>query len=217
MNSLSYYDDWDGTYPLLSMDPDAFRSSANIFESLYLDKFDTSQLDFGFLVKFPKFNSLGLSYIKNFMDSFPVLYSLPALEDLSLGNLIGLNETWQSINETLRGNGLIYFTISSCDLDDFGIAHMIDWILPSSVETLNQLIISDNKLRSVPQKLASFKKLQYMDMSFNRENCVIANESIYMSWFPTIGGSDGSFPDCYLAISSAQVVHVEPGAFQGDY
>ena len=104
--------------PLLTIDPNAFRSSKNVDGGLYqfeLYDIDTSRLDFQFLSDMGNnLTKLDFRKLVNFGRSLPTLPFLPALKSIYFDSLININEVFSSPDAVLNCNGLSDITIAMC-------------------------------------------------------------------------------------------------------
>ncbi len=222
-------------YSLLEVDPNAFRSSLRnatlkrVTIGYYLEGI---ALDFSFLTGFdnirdlyflsikhlnptslptlPSLTNLIFSYIEN-LNSI-ALPALPKLTFLTFSYSTGLNEAFQD-NSTFileTDQGLNYFGVYDCELNTNGLANLLDWVLPSSAETLKKLTIRGNSITSVPVQLSSFRSIEYLSMENNRILLNIGNNSIYYDHSET--PSYSTIIDMILS----KIASVESGAFQGD-
>lgn len=193
-------------YPLLEVDPNAFRSSKDtlmLFQMWYLD---TSLSDLSFLADFQKVSSLHFEWISNLGLSLPTIPYLPALRGLYIYHATGLNEISQAGDNThLKGNGLVEFFAESSDLDANVADQLLDWILPNSAESLKSAFIDNNRMNSIPPQLSSFQKLESIYIRNNKEDLTLQNNSFFV------------ITKAIMDLSSSQVVSVESGAFQGNF
>lgn len=108
-DQLYFYGPLDSPYPLLSVDPNAFRSSINTLQYIYMLRLNASQLNFDFLVNFEQVNALEFNYITNLDGSISTLPAMPTLRSLSFFFSTGLNEAFQSNNNaTLKSDDLTF-------------------------------------------------------------------------------------------------------------
>jgi len=141
--------------------------------------------------------------------------AFPALEILSFRSSSGLNEPWQFGNVVLDTNiGLNFLWVDSCGLDDSGFEQMLNWIIPSSNESLQILQIAFNNVGTIPEQLKSFSNLQSLAISHNWAELTIPENSIIFN-----GGKTNDYGD-YISnvyFGFSHVVRVEPCAFQGTF
>lgn len=103
---------------------------------------------------------------------------------------------------------ILYFklldTVES-KMGDEGMSALMNWLLPSSANTLESLNFVENstKLTITPPQLASFKNISLLKISQNRENMTVSSGAIFSNLGMTV----------YM--SSSHVVTVEEGSFLG--
>jgi len=201
----------DEPYPILKVDPNAFRNSDTIGGTIFFNSLDLSQTDFSFLKGIQK-TVKELSFVKvtNLDKSLHTLPAMPALTTLSITSSTGLKEAFKANeNMALSGNGLVYFRAGSCDLDTEGLSHVLDWILPSSAKTLRSLEIDGNRLDTIPSQVSSFKRLSNVNVRENKEPLILKTNSINLP----AGNKEDTGSIIYFTKSS--LVHIESGAFRG--
>lgn len=108
---------------------------------------------------------------------------MPALKDLYINYLQqgipsgDLNKKWRFENNrtSLQGNGLSKLVLSgTSELNQNGLVQLLDWILPSSSQTLRELLVSDGaKIDSIPLQLSLFKRLEKLTIENNKVNMTI--------------------------------------------
>lgn len=195
-------------YPLLEVDPNAFRSSKDTLMLFDMWNLDISLLDLSFLADFQKVSSLNFDSIAHLGLSLPTIPSLPALRGLYIYHSTGLDEISQAGENHLKGNGLEEFFVQSSDLDANVIAQLLDWILLNSAQSLKSAFIDNNRMESIPPQLSSFQKLDAIYIRNNNEDLTIPNNSFFV-----IANSTNYV---YMDLSSSRVVRVESAAFQGN-
>lgn len=206
------------SFQLLRVHVNAFRSSSNTLQSLDVSLLDASHLNLIFLKGFQNVKEIAFSNVSNLELSLPTLPSMPALKDLYINYFHGyqsgdLNKKWRFQNNIishLQGNGLSKLVLSGTrKLDQHGLVQLLDWILPSSSQTLKEFLVLDGaKIDSIPRQLSSLKRLEKLTIENNQVNMTIPSRSIYMS-------SDVGKRAVIIQLSSNRVVRVESGAFQG--
>lgn len=205
------------SFQLLKVHPNAFRSSSNTLQNLDVSSLDASHLNFKFLKGFQNVREIAFSNVSNLELSLPTLPPMPALKDLYINYFQriksgDLNKKWRFENNSisLQGNGLNKLVLSgTSELNQNGLVQLLDWILPSSRQTLRELSLPNGaKIESIPRKLSSFKRLEKLTIENSKVNMTIPSRSIYMS-------SDGGKRPVTIQLTSNRVVRVESGAFQG--
>jgi len=196
------------TFLPLTVDPNAFRSSTNSLQSVEMKYLDISRLNFNFLEDFDKVRELKFYFDINLDQSIPNLPALPALTTLTFYNSTGLDEAFKFRQQrALQSTGLTNLEAFNCDLADNEISNLLNWVLPSSIQTLKVLSIGSNSLEKIPPQLSIFQSLETVEIEDNNVDLSIPRNSFY---------SAGVNSNISISISSSRVVHVESGAFQGN-
>ncbi len=117
----------------------------------------------------------------------------------------GLNKQWQNGDTFLQSNGFKIFQAYDCDLDDVGVAQFLDWMIPSSAETLKTLSLSYNRISSIPRQLMSFRSLNEIDIYGNSEDLIVQSDSF-----------NGTI-NKYVILDGSKVIRVEQNAFLGRF
>lgn len=91
-------------------------------------------------------------------------------------------------------------------MTDDGMTSLMNWLLPSSVNTLQTLrfLAQSSSLTRTPIELGSFKNISYFQISHNSVNMTISTGAIF------------SNPDNSVYIDGSHIVNVEEGAFIGN-
>jgi len=164
---------------------------------------------FSFIEGFDQLEKLKFQYNINVVRTFTTLpSSLPALNEVTCYYSSGLNGEWQSTNNAILQSrvGLTKIDFFRCDLNDRGMAQFIDWVLPSSNESLKTFTIyQDAQVSSIPQQLSSFKSITDFQLAFNRVDLTLTSNSIFIS------GINSSKVD----LEQSNVILVESDAFKG--
>ena len=84
---------------------------------------------------------------------------------------------------------------------------MLEWVLPSSNQTLKYLNINGNRMESIPSQLSSFQSLQSINVYSNQVELVIPKDSFYIP-------GDGIITRT-INLQSSQVIRVDSNAFKG--
>ncbi len=194
----------------LQVHPGAFRSTKNYTKHFIINIIDCSQLALGFLSGFDKLIELVFGNINNIQHCLPTLPSLPRLTKLSFERCAGMNEL-HSFPALTNGLKRIFFyndEISALQpdrvLNDETVDRIIDWLLLSSSNTLDDLGIEFmNHVTRVPKKITSFIQLKKIWLTNNNIS------SIKSGAFSFPG------PISFLSIIGNGIKEIEPGAFQG--
>lgn len=204
--SQQQYNPSASSQPILKVDPNAFRTSS--LEEFYMSNLDSFQMQFDFLAGFPLLSFMSFTYVDNMARSLLTLPVLPALDTLFMASSFGLNEIFASNHTFLQtSKGLGYFSAYNSKLDEDGLAWLLDWILPSSSQTLGYLGISGNYFKTIPPQFASFRSLTFLEFRHNQADMVIPADSIY---WPGVKNDTKE-----INLGDSRVIHIEPGAFQG--
>jgi len=196
-------------YIKLQVDADAFRSTKSYTNQLKLYAFDCILLDLGFLSGFDKMTELKFGVIDNIQHCFPSLPPLPNLNFLEMTWVKGMNHL--NSFPTLT-NGLKVFRLfgdvynSDKAYNDETVDRIMDWLLLSSSETLEEIKIADmNQLTQVSLKISSFKALRKLWLYDNSISTIKS------------GAFSFSVPVSELTIRGNGIREIEPGAFQGKH
>jgi len=86
------------------------------------------------------------------------------------------------------------------------MTQFIDWVLPSSNESLKTFTIyQDAQVSSIPQQLSSFKSITEFQLAINRVDLTVQSSSVFIS------GITSSKVD----MEQSNVILVESDAFKG--
>jgi len=196
----------------LQVDADAFRSTKNYTTDFKINMIDCTLLDLGFLSGFDKLTKLMFANIYNIQECLSNLPLLSRLIKLHFEYCSGMNEFYHFPALT---NGLRVFqfvndniTKSHSDLiiNDETVDRIMDWLLLSSANTLEELAITYmNQVSRVPHKVASFKALTKLWLFDNNLSSIKSGELSF------------SAPVSVLHISDNGINEIEPGAFEGKH
>jgi len=202
----------DDSYALVTVDPDAFLPGKDTLRALFFSKIDMDQMDLKFLASFDRVSEIYFSSLTNLDRSFPTLPAqMPSLSILYFFKVIGLNEVFQSNNNNAvlqSSRGLTELTVYDCNLNDRGVAGLLDWILPSSNQTLSLLDMSRNYFTFIPHQLISFQRISNVVINYNKMDLALLNNSFYVQ-----SGVESYNPT--ISLDYGRVIQLEPGAFQG--
>ena len=205
----------------LVIDPNAFRSTRNFTTYLSIDSCDLGQLDFTFLAGFDQLADIDIFKSTNLHLSWTNLPPLPALTLLTIDPTWRLND-W--VDFPVLGRGLQKVELALNEEDEFqdeGLNRFLAWALKSSAETLRTLKIyaPSGTLSQMPRQLASFPKLDYLDISnpAGFPYPFAPSDSFKgLTAVPT-GALAFSAPVRFVRICSGQMSTIEPGAFKGNF
>jgi len=198
----------------LEVDANAFRSTKSYTVKFSINIIDCTYLDLGFLSGFDQLTQLNLFNINNIQHCLPSLSSLPRLTSLYIRHCSGMNEFY---NFPALINGLKHFSILNYDgpttefhsnliINDETVDRIIDWLLLSSDNTLEEMEIANmNQVTFVPHKIASFKALRKVWIPRNNISTIKS------------GAFSFSVPVSLLGIHGNGIKEIEPGAFQGKH
>ncbi len=190
------------------VDQNAFRSTKSYTKTLNLNRMDCFLLDFNFLSGFDKLSELYLSNIQNIQMCLPSLPSLPSLTTLAIEYPTGMNELY-SFPVLQNGLKIAKFVGSpylppEMSMTDVTFNRIMDWILISSENTLEELGVSNMaQVTEVPRQIPSFKALRKFWLHSNNIS-TIKNGSLYFT-----------APVSLLNIKENGITDIEPNAFQG--
>ncbi len=153
------------------VDPNAFRSTKSYTTSFTIIYIDCTLFDLDFLSGFEILFTLVLLNIVNIQNCLPKLPPLPRLIELDISYCSGIDKLNTFPNLI---NGLKQFKFFG-ELDkidtiynDATVDRIVDWLLLSSANTLEEIIIADmNQVTRVPPKIASFKALRKLGLYSN--------------------------------------------------
>jgi len=192
----------DENFPTLTVDPDAFRPSMSL-ANIEFRLLDVGQVDFQFLSSGTEIDYLKFDSVSNLHQSLPTLPPIPTLSFLGISYSTSLNQPWQNGGLFLQSNELISFDVYHCDLDDVGMAQLLDWMIPSAAETMTTININSNRIDSIPRQLRSFRSLNAIGIYGNSVELTVQSNSF-----------NGTI-NKYITISNSKVIRVEPNAFLG--
>jgi len=145
----------------------------------------------------------------NIQNCLPKLPPLPRLIELDISYCSGIDKLNTFPNLI---NGLKQFKFFG-ELDkidtiynDATVDRIVDWLLLSSANTLEEIIIADmNQVTRVPPKIASFKALRKLRLTENKISTIKHRALSF------------SVPVAELSIEASGIKEIEPGAFQGKH
>jgi len=192
----------------LIVDSQAFRSSQNLMNEMYLRDCDMNQLNFDFLSGFDKVWHIGFQSMSNVgQANWASLPQLPSFISLYIDRSNGLNE-WSAFPQLARG--LTYLFFRENDIQDDAMNRILNWTIQYSANTLERISIEGNELTQIPKQLQaphSFPNLQYLYMGDQKTG------------IPLITTGSLSCPSNYsnylLGANNNRITTIEAGAFQG--
>lgn len=151
-------------FTLLTIDPNAFRYSIATLNYFFMAAVDMARLDFQFLAGLQTLATLGFSQCLNLIRSLRILPSFPTLRSIEFGDSTGLDKVAFNNMPALQTNELVSFSLNYCYLDEDSVAQLMDWILPSSSQSLKELIITYHRMESSPIQFGSFRNLENVEL-----------------------------------------------------
>ena len=192
----------------VQIDSKVFRSTKSYTKTLKLNSIDCFLLNFNFISDFDQLNELYLTNIWNIQMCFPTLPSLPSLTTLVIGYSSGLNELYSF---PFLINGLKNFDLLGFEnyppessLTDETVGRVVDWLLISSENTLEEIrIVNMNRVTRVPRQISSFKALRKLWLHNNNISTIKSGELYFTA------------PVSLLDIKQNGIKEIEAAAFQG--
>lgn len=184
---------------------DAFRSSRNYTSGIRIDYCDLSRLNFSFFTGFSQLDSIHIQTSAHvYKASWESLPPLPKLTRLHISSC-RING-WKKFPQLITG--LQNVDLSSDDIDDKTMEHILNWLLEHATETLEILNVFSNALEHFPTKIASFKLLKMV---------LLGNQAHYSNGLSSlhVGSVVSSASLTFLEIRECGVNYIEPGAFSG--
>jgi len=136
----------------LVIDQTSFSLTKTKTNSLNIKNCDLSKLDWSFIKDFKTLSELTVAFSSNLHTMFYTFpgSTLTSLKDLTLTSITGMNGFANSSLKypPILAAGLDYVEISYCyDLSDAALDRFLTkWLLPSGMDTIDDLIISGNSL-----------------------------------------------------------------------
>jgi len=202
----SYYDN------KLQVDVNAFRSTKSYTTNFTINNIHCTLLDLSFLSGFDKLTKLHFNNIYKIQHCLPSLPPLFRLITLYISHCSGMNELY---NFPVLTNGLKDARFANDDISKFHsnkiindetLDRIIDWLLLSSANTLEEMsVIYMNQLTQVPIKISTFKALRKLWLYDNSISTIKS------------GAFSFSVPVSLLSIHRNGIREIEPGAFQGKH
>lgn len=189
----------------LNVDSNAFRATKNLTKTLFIHNFDGNKLDINFLSGFDLLTNLTFDTVTNIQDFFQKLPPLPSLTVLVLNYVSGLVDI-QTLPTLV--NGLKFIGLSPHQEDevwnDETVDSILEWLLLSSANTLEQLSITENDyLTKVPSQIPSFKALNYVRLTSTKIYRIPTASFVF------------SVPVVALRLNHNSIKTIQPGAFRG--
>ena len=142
---------WTAKYRL-TIKPKAFAASQPYTQGFILSGCDLTGFSFNFLDSFANLNSLVLDSVTNLPDSsIDQLPSLPSLSSFTVSYTTGLN-SWTNFPQEMDGDA-ISLTFDHTDLNDQGVANVLDWASSTFSDTLTTIAIYGGQMTQYPVAL----------------------------------------------------------------
>lgn len=186
----------------LTIDDNAFTSSENVTKSVIINGcYFVQQRNFTFLSGFSEMTSLSIFNSRNFT-SFEGLPSQPNLYYIAIDNCRGF-DSFVANKDSVALTGLRILYLYDNDLNDRSAANILSTLATSSIESLEELRLYNNKLSKVPAIVSSFSKLNQLMME-NNNIYLITTRSL--SFYNDVS---------YLHLGNNSIRSIEPSAFGG--
>ena len=192
----------------LSLDPQAFRSSKNYTERLYLEGCNMSRTNFKNILNAfnaKKLMEIGFSQSSNVdlinWTSITPLTNMTALYFAGSHGLTG----WKNFPNLTKG--LEKLELQNNFLHDEAMDRILNWTLKFSANTLESLFIQGNGLTKIPWQISKFKKISVLAFEDQREKGI-----------PIIfNGSKALFfhGQPKICAKRNKIIEIQPGALQG--
>lgn len=185
----------------MKFDENAFRSTEKYTEEFKLHKVDCqNEVDLHFLSGFHQLKTLDFYFINNIHRCLPNLPSLPRLSELRFEFANDLDKLEKFPNLSV---GLKILKITQSDIGDAAIGKILEALLPSSSNTLEELELDSVPLTFVPKQISSFKTLKTLQLKSSKIQTLKAGDLTF------------SVPVLKMDLGFSKISTIEPGAFQG--
>ena len=194
----------------ITIDRNAFNLSSNVLKYLTIWNCDLTHLDFAFLNGFDKLFEITIMNPSNIEKAkWDLLPALPLLTKFKITiekDWTRRRNDWKEWVQKLQPltNGLTRF-VSYAEFDNEVADRLVQWLLNSSVATLNYLEMRQTKLTLIPPKISDFQNLDDLIITCkNSEIKSLAENSIRFDILPK-----------YIKISDCGIRELQSGAIQG--
>ena len=195
-------------YPL-RLNRNAFRSSKQLIEFLYVDECDVGQLNFNFLAGFDKLWVIAFTHTQNnHLANWTIMPPLCNLASLYIRNATrnDLNQWTQFPNLT---RGLHDLCLDGNEINDVEIDRILNWTLKTSANSLEYLSLERNNLTKIPRQISLFTKILFVRLDHQKTDIqIITNGSFRIPAHNYIIVSQ-------FSAKNSNISSIQPGAFQG--
>ncbi len=200
----------------LKVNAEAFRSSSNFTTSLKIDECDFRQTDYSFLTGFDTLEEINIALSVNVKINLASLPALPSLVNLTIHGRSGgylfddidpsVSSSWVEIPSKMA-RGLSKLSLEGLfDLDEISLDLILDWVLQSSENSLEELHIEGIKfLSKIPRQVAFFSRLKVLK--------VLSDQLMSLP----AGSLRFSSPIREIYLYQSRIDFIESAAFQGDF
>jgi hypothetical protein len=182
----------------------AFQRSADTITRVFVDGCDLGQQpNLSFMSRFHHMMALVIKNSKNFKSFKGLPDRSPSLSYLYVTHSRGF-EALAADAVALPALKVLYLNFNQ--LDDAAAAKMFKSLAASSVDSLREIRLDENKLTRIPDMIASLTKLEQLELGFN-EIAVISRNSL-----PVNNTGNG----LAFSLQKNPIETIEPGAFGGN-
>ena len=174
----------------------AFRASSESVRSANIDGCNLSQLDFAFMSDMNKLHNL---YIFNSIE-FISFQGLPSSPDFKLMSITGSSQFLALDDTPVNLFGLEILYLNDNQLDDTEAAKLIKSLASSSVESLIEFRLYNNKLTRIPDMLLSLPNLKELSLNNNQITLLSTNSLAFKG-------------PISISLGNNNIRNIRPGAF----
>ncbi|XP_057375601.2 slit homolog 3 protein-like [Daphnia carinata] len=183
----------------LQINDNAFISSANFTKTVTINGcYLIQQRNFMFLSGFGDMTSLNIYNSRNFT-SFLGIPSQSSLYYISILNSRGFENLLDSDAVALPGLRILY--LYDNDMNDLAVSNVLKALALSSLESLEELRLYNNRLTRIPAMISSFSKLSQLMMANNKIDLIVTRS---LAFYGDVS---------YLHLGNNNIRTIEPSAF----